>query len=87
MFIFRKQFYFIVSCLKIIGHGNPDSNLESLCIITITSTGISTAATAVNGRRAIVKITTSTLLFGAEMAGCSVLRNDSCLSSPVDTYA
>jgi len=25
----RKQFYFVVSGLKIIGHGNPDNNLES----------------------------------------------------------
>jgi hypothetical protein len=31
-FIFRKQFYFVISGLKIIGHGNPDSNLESPCI-------------------------------------------------------
>jgi hypothetical protein len=30
--IFRKQFYFIISCLKIMGHGSPDNNLESLCI-------------------------------------------------------
>jgi hypothetical protein len=28
-FIFRKQFYFIISNLKIIGHVNPDNNLES----------------------------------------------------------
>jgi hypothetical protein len=33
-FIFRKQFYFIFSILKIIGHGNPDSNLESLCVFS-----------------------------------------------------
>jgi hypothetical protein len=26
------QFYFVVSGYKIIGHGNPDNNLESLCI-------------------------------------------------------
>jgi hypothetical protein len=32
-FIFSKQFYF-VSGLKIIGHGNPDNNLESSCIGT-----------------------------------------------------
>jgi len=32
-FIFRKQFYFVVSGLKIIGHGNPDNNLESSCIL------------------------------------------------------
>jgi hypothetical protein len=32
-FIFRKQFHSLVSDLKIIGHGNPDNNLESLCII------------------------------------------------------
>jgi hypothetical protein len=31
IFIFPKQFYFIVSSLKIIGHGNPDSNFESPC--------------------------------------------------------
>jgi hypothetical protein len=30
--MFRKQFYFIFSGLKIIGHRNPDSNIESLCI-------------------------------------------------------
>jgi hypothetical protein len=30
-FIFHKQFYFVVSGLKIIGHGNPDNNLESPC--------------------------------------------------------
>jgi hypothetical protein len=35
MFIFHKQFYFVVSGLKIICHGNPDNNLESLCIITV----------------------------------------------------
>jgi hypothetical protein len=32
-FLSSKHFYFIVSSLKIIGHGNPDNNLESLCII------------------------------------------------------
>jgi hypothetical protein len=31
-FIFHKQFCFVVSGLKIIGHGNPDHNLESPCI-------------------------------------------------------
>jgi hypothetical protein len=31
-FIFHKQFYFVVFGLKIVGHGNPDNNLESLCI-------------------------------------------------------
>jgi hypothetical protein len=30
--MFRKQFYFVVSGLKIIGHGNPNNNLETLCI-------------------------------------------------------
>jgi hypothetical protein len=30
--IFRKQFYFIVSGLNIISHGNPDNNLESISI-------------------------------------------------------
>jgi hypothetical protein len=56
MFIFRKQFYFVVSGLKIIGHGNPDNNLETPCIITVTATttGITTATAAVNGRRAIL---------------------------------
>jgi hypothetical protein len=33
---FRMQFYFIVSGFKIIVHGNPDNNLESLCT-SITS--------------------------------------------------
>jgi hypothetical protein len=28
----RDAFYFVVSGLKIIGHGNSDSNLESHCI-------------------------------------------------------
>jgi hypothetical protein len=27
--MFRKQFYFVASGLKILGHGKPDSNLES----------------------------------------------------------
>jgi hypothetical protein len=31
-FTFRKRFYFVASDLKNIGHGNPDSNLESACI-------------------------------------------------------
>jgi hypothetical protein len=31
-FIFHTQFYFVVSGLKIIGHGNPDSDFESHCI-------------------------------------------------------
>jgi hypothetical protein len=31
-FIFRQQFYFIISGLKITGHGNPDNNLESPCV-------------------------------------------------------
>jgi len=34
-FIFRKQFYSVVSGLKIIGHGNPDNNLESPCILIV----------------------------------------------------
>jgi hypothetical protein len=29
---FHKHFYFVVPCLKIIGHGKPDSNLESHCV-------------------------------------------------------
>jgi hypothetical protein len=29
---FHKQFYFFISGLEIIGHGNPDNNLESFCI-------------------------------------------------------
>jgi hypothetical protein len=28
----HAQFYFVISGLKIIGHGNPDNNLESHCI-------------------------------------------------------
>jgi len=35
IFIFRKQFYFGISGLKIIGHGNPDNNLESICMSTV----------------------------------------------------
>jgi hypothetical protein len=27
-----KQFYFVINGLKIIGHENPDNNLESFCI-------------------------------------------------------
>jgi hypothetical protein len=34
-YLFHKQFYFTVSGLKIIGQGNPDNNLESLCILTM----------------------------------------------------
>jgi hypothetical protein len=34
-FILRKQFYFIFIDLKIIGHENPDSNLESHCMWTV----------------------------------------------------
>jgi hypothetical protein len=30
---FRKQFYNIFPSMKIIIHGNPDNNLESLCTI------------------------------------------------------
>jgi hypothetical protein len=30
-FIFCKQFRYVISGLTIIGHGNPDSNLESSC--------------------------------------------------------
>jgi hypothetical protein len=33
-FILHKQFYFIVSGLRIIGHGNTDSYLESSCSTT-----------------------------------------------------
>jgi hypothetical protein len=33
----RKQFYSIVFDLKIIGNGNPDNNLESLCILRTLS--------------------------------------------------
>jgi hypothetical protein len=29
--IFHKQIYFVVSGLKITGHGNSDNNLESYC--------------------------------------------------------
>jgi hypothetical protein len=31
-FIFRKQFYFVASGLKITDHENPDNNLEWPCI-------------------------------------------------------
>jgi hypothetical protein len=34
-FIFRKQFHNIIYDFKIIGHENPDNNLESLCIIRV----------------------------------------------------
>jgi hypothetical protein len=30
-----KQFYFVLSGLKIIGHGNPDINLESPSTILV----------------------------------------------------
>jgi hypothetical protein len=33
-FIFLNRFYFIVSGLKILGHGNPDNNLESYCVLS-----------------------------------------------------
>jgi hypothetical protein len=44
-------FYFVISGLKIIGHGNPDINLESLCIqscqnITQEKRGDSTDSTS-----------------------------------------
>jgi hypothetical protein len=32
IFLFRWQFYFVDCDLKIIGHGNSDSNLESQCV-------------------------------------------------------
>jgi hypothetical protein len=31
-FIFRKQFYFVPSGLKIVRHGNTNNNLESPCV-------------------------------------------------------
>jgi hypothetical protein len=31
-FIFHQQYYFVISGLKIIGHGNPDNNIESFWI-------------------------------------------------------
>jgi hypothetical protein len=31
-FIFHKEFCFVFFRLKIIGYGNPDNNLETLCI-------------------------------------------------------
>jgi hypothetical protein len=34
-FIFRKQFSFVLSGLKIIGHGESDNNLESNCICLV----------------------------------------------------
>jgi hypothetical protein len=30
--MFRKQFHFVVTFLKSIGHGYPQNNLEPLCI-------------------------------------------------------
>jgi hypothetical protein len=36
--IFRKQFHFVVSGLKIIGQGNPDNNLESHCTMSASAT-------------------------------------------------
>jgi hypothetical protein len=36
MFILSKQFHFILFGLKIIGHGNYDNHLESLCIIIVS---------------------------------------------------
>jgi hypothetical protein len=44
-FIFRKQFYFVVSGLKIIGHGNPDNNLESPCILQMLCAELHVACT------------------------------------------
>jgi hypothetical protein len=35
-FVAREQFYFVVSCLKTVGHGNLDNNLESLRILTLS---------------------------------------------------
>jgi hypothetical protein len=34
-FLFREQFYFVVSVFKIMGHGNPDNNLESHCAVCL----------------------------------------------------
>jgi hypothetical protein len=36
-FISHKQFYFVVSSLKIINHRNPDNNLESPCKLKLTN--------------------------------------------------
>jgi hypothetical protein len=33
--IFREQCYFIVPCLNIMGHGNPDNNLKSHCALIL----------------------------------------------------
>jgi hypothetical protein len=33
----HARLYFVVSVLKIIGHGNPDNNIESHCISTVPS--------------------------------------------------
>jgi hypothetical protein len=33
-FIFRKQFSFVDSVFKMIGHETPDNNLESVCMLT-----------------------------------------------------
>jgi hypothetical protein len=49
--IFREEFYFIIYNLKIMGHGNSDNNLESLC----ASSGHDIHATSLRlkvGRRA-----------------------------------
>jgi hypothetical protein len=35
--LFRKKFYFVFSGLKIIDHGNPDNNLESLYLFYVPS--------------------------------------------------
>jgi hypothetical protein len=34
-FTSHKEFYFVTSNLKSIGHENPDNNLESLCVISV----------------------------------------------------
>jgi hypothetical protein len=37
IFLFRKQFVSIATGLKIIGHRNPDNNLESPCTFSYIS--------------------------------------------------
>jgi hypothetical protein len=48
IFIFRKQFYTIAFGLKIIGHGNPDSNLELPCTSAVRRNGLQNCSDSVN---------------------------------------
>jgi succinate dehydrogenase/fumarate reductase-like Fe-S protein len=38
VFIFHKQFYYVVSGLKIVGYGNPDNSFESSCTYEVCET-------------------------------------------------